>query len=77
MYQCNDVCVSEQSPGSSRSLRVSRRVCEWWFPLHTLQDKPTKEFEVSAATKEKDEVLAEKLAKRDKAKKGKVVKKKM
>ena len=45
--------------------------------MHTLQDKPTKEFEVSAATKEKDEVLAEKLAKRDKAKKGKVVKKKM
>ena len=45
--------------------------------MHAHQDKPTKEFEVSAATKEKDEVLAEKLAKRDKAKKGKVVKKKM
>ncbi len=42
-----------------------------------LQEKPIKEFEVSAATKEKEEVIADKLAKRAAAKKGKVVKKKM
>ncbi len=48
------------------------------FCLLTLQDKPTKEYEVSAATKEKSEEIAEKLARREAAKKGKkVVKKKM
>ncbi len=43
-----------------------------------VQDKPTKEYEVSAATKEKSEEIAEKMARREAAKKGKkVVKKKM